>query len=301
MERGQAYLIDASIYIFRAWFSMPENWYTPAGMPLNAVYGYTRFLLEFLQQQQPEYGAAAFDESLGTCFRNDIYPAYKSSRELPDENLIFQLDTCRRITELAGLPCYGGERYEADDYLATLARLYREQGRSICVVTRDKDLGQMLDRPGDIWWDYAADQKLDMKGFLARFGVWPDQFADYLALVGDPVDDIPGVPGVGPKSAAALLQAHGDLATLEQNLDRVGELEIRGASRLRERLREHWDTVVLARSLTALEHAVPEVEQGPAIATGAAHLDELAQFLAELGLSGPLTRRCRSLAETYAA
>lgn len=296
---GPAYLIDASIYIFRAWFSMPDDWYTPSGMPLNAVYGYTRFLLGFIEEQKPVHGAAAFDQSLGTCFRNEIYPDYKSSREHPDEALAFQLQTCREITEMLGLACYGGERYEADDYLAALARLYRNQGHSICVVTRDKDLGQLIGAPGDTWWDYAGKQTLDEKGFVERFGVRPDQFADYQALVGDPVDDIQGVPGVGAKSAAALLQAFGDLETLGQNLSKVSQLKMRGAGRQQERLLQHWPDVLLARALTGLAQRIPGVEEAPCVETGVSHLESLAAYLEELGLAGPLTRRCKSLQEAF--
>ena len=110
MAANRLWLLDASIYIFRAWFSMPDRWHTPDGMPLNAVYGYTRFLLEFIEQQQPANLAAAFDESLGSCFRNDIYPAYKASRELPDEALAFQLEACRSVTELLAVPAFSGSR-----------------------------------------------------------------------------------------------------------------------------------------------------------------------------------------------
>jgi 5'-3' exonuclease len=294
---AQAYLIDASIYIFRAWFSMPDDWHTPSGMPLNAVYGYTRFLLGFIEEQRPQHGAAAFDESLGSCFRNEIYPAYKCSREHPDEALAFQLQTCREITDLLGLPCYGGERYEADDYLAALARLYREQGHSVCVVTRDKDLGQILSHRNDVWWDYAGKQTLDENGFVEKFGVRPDQFADYLALVGDPVDDIQGVPGVGAKSAAALLQAFGNLETLGQNLSQVGKLKIRGAARQQERLLTHWPDVLLARALTGLAQRIPGLDNPPGISIGHTHLQDLADYLDTLGLSGPLTQRCKFLQE----
>ena len=116
----RVWLIDASIYIFRAYFSLPDRWHTAEGMPLNAVYGYVGFLLDFLAETEvPPHCAAAFDESLGTCFRNDIYAQYKASRELPDEALALQLEACRKVTECLGIPSYSGQRYEADDYLRT--------------------------------------------------------------------------------------------------------------------------------------------------------------------------------------
>jgi 5'-3' exonuclease len=296
MSGSRAYLIDASIYIFRAWFSLPDQWHTSEGMPLNAVYGYTRFLLEFLRQQQPSHVAATFDESLGSCFRNELYPAYKASRDLPDEALGFQLNTCRAITERLDIPSYGGADYEADDYLASLARLYRRRDIPVTVVTRDKDLGQIIVGPGDQWWDYAAGVCLDVDAFTARFNVRPDQFADYLALVGDPVDDVPGVPGIGAKTAATLLRVFGDLDRLAANLGQVGELSLRGAKRVQQRLEDHWPTVELARSLTTLEQRVPGLDRAPDFELRAARLHDLAHYLAELGLEGPLTRRCEALA-----
>jgi 5'-3' exonuclease len=301
MPSPPAYLIDSSIYIFRAWFSLPDRWHSAAGMPLNAVYGYTRFLLEFLEAQRPQHCVAAFDESLGSCFRNEIYPQYKASRELPDEALAFQLRACREVTERLGLPCYGGERYEADDYLATLAALYRREGIAVCVVTRDKDLGQLLSDSEDRWWDYAAGVMLDRDDFQDRFGVRPEQFGDYLALVGDPVDDIPGVPGVGARTAAALLQAFDNLGELRDDLGRVAGLRLRGAAGLVERLQTHWPQVEMSRELASLESRVPGLEAIPRFELSGSRLDDLASYLGQLGLEGPLTRRCESLARALAA
>lgn len=295
---GRAWLLDASIYIFRAWFSLPDRWFTRDGMPLNAVYGYTRFLLDFVELQGPRFhGAAAFDESLGSNFRNDIYPDYKRSRELPDETLAFQLQACRDITELLGLRCYGGARYEADDYLATLARRYQRAGLPVTLVTRDKDLGQLMRGEHDAWWDYAADVMLDAAAFQEKFGVAPEQFADYLALVGDPVDDIPGVPGVGAKTAARLLQVYGDLGELGRRFDELPAKGFRGAAQLAGRLAEHWPQVLLARQLTGLEKNVPGLRATPEFRLERANLVALADYLAGLDLAGPLTRRCESVYE----
>ncbi|MEZ5567372.1 MAG: hypothetical protein R3E54_03355 [Halioglobus sp.] len=127
MQARRAWLIDASIYIFRAWFSLPDRWHSPCGQPLQAVYGYAGFLADFLRQTaSPDCCAAASDESLHSNYRNDIYPGYKSSRELPDEALAFQLAACRELTALLGIPSFGGDRYEADDYLQSRTRVSRE-------------------------------------------------------------------------------------------------------------------------------------------------------------------------------
>ena len=293
MSDGRLWLIDASIYIFRAWFSLPDRWHTHDGLPLNAVYGYTSFLLDLMERVgSAEHMAAAFDESLGTCFRNEIYLDYKSSRELPDEALAFQLDSCRHVTELLGLACFGGPRFEADDYIAALASLAHRAGVPVTVVTRDKDLGQLLYHEHDYWWDFAADRRLDIAAFNERFGVHPNQFADYLALVGDPVDDIPGVPGVGPKSAAALLSHYGNLESLGSSLATVADLPLRGSARIAQRLQEHWQQVQLARQLTGLAREVPGVDAVPKVATEAEHYEILAGQLADWGLPKALQTRC---------
>lgn len=302
MPATRAWLIDASIYIFRAWFSMPDRWHTDSGQPVQAVYGYTRFLLDFIEQRGDQfYTAAAFDESLGSNYRNDIYPDYKSSRELPDESLAFQLQACREITQHLGFPCFGGPRYEADDYLASIGCLFEVEQVPVTVITRDKDLGQIIRAPDDKWWDYAQDVTLDAAGFEQKFGVRPNQFADYLALVGDPIDDIPGVPGVGAKTAARLLQTFETLDDLGAQLSAVGQLKIRGAAGLQQRLQDHWPQVLLARRLTALATDIPGIDGLPSFSLSVDSLSNAEAYLCELNLQGPLTRRCKKLADKVQA
>jgi 5'-3' exonuclease len=295
-------LLDASIYIFRAWFSLPDRWYSPCGMPLNAVYGYASSLLDICRRVPPgDILAAAFDDSLGSCFRNDIFPGYKASRELPDEALAFQLGTCRELTARAGIACYGGPRYEADDYLACLARLARAQNMPITVITRDKDLGQLLLGDEDHWWDAAADRVVDRHGFVQQFGVHPHQFADYLALVGDSIDDIPGVPGVGPKTATALLQALESLEAIAARPDEVAALPIRGAARLPEKLEAHWSQVQVSRALASLQDEIGGVDALPDFSPGPNHAAAAADYLESLTLHGPLAGRWRRAAGDSAA
>ena len=154
--------------------------------------------------------------------------------------------------------------------------------------------------PADHWWDFAGGITLDAAAFTAKFGVKPGQFADYLALVGDPVDDIPGVPGVGAKTAARLLQAFGSLDSLAKGLGEVAKLDIRGARGLQQRLQEHWAQVLLARQLTGLEINIPEVNQLPEFHLNAAGIESVIEYLDDLNLGGPLTRRCHRLAQELA-
>ena len=205
------YLVDASIYIFRAYFSIPDTFVDGRGQSVNAVYGYTNFMLDLLEKR-PQYISFAFDESLNTCYRNEIYPAYKANRDLPDENLEFQLARCQEVTRLLGVHHLSLTDYEADDIIGTLhARLAHE--RPVIIVTRDKDLGQLL-RADDLLWDFAADVHSGPEEVKEKFGVHAHQIADYLALAGDSVDNIPGAPGIGAKLAAKLLQHFGDIDSL---------------------------------------------------------------------------------------
>lgn len=293
---AQALLVDASIYIFRAYFSLPERWHSPEGYPLNAVYGYTSFLVELLEQlPEDTVLAAAFDESLGSCFRNEIYPDYKASRELPDEALAYQLEACRAITEALGIPSFGGERFEADDYIATLAARGRASDRAVTVVTRDKDLGQLLLTDTDRLWDFAAGTHLDAGGFEERFGVTPAQFPDYQGLVGDAIDDIPGVPSIGAKSGAKLISTFGDLETLEGSRQSLDGLGLRGAARISQALEDHWEQALLSRALARLDADVPDVELPEVFELSIEAVDAGLDYLAEIELGGAVNGRLKRL------
>ncbi len=263
------YLIDASIYIFRSYFALPPNWESKDGYSTEAVYGYTRFLIEFISKvsRKAENGgkplvASAFDESLGSCFRNEIYPDYKCSRALPDEELAFQLQACRDVTEILGISCFSSERYEADDLIGSLAQALRcstsysqepySPKHPMCIVTRDKDLAQLLVHADDCLWDYADDQLLFSEDVEKKFGVPPKKIADYLALVGDSSDDIPGVPGIGAKTAAAILKDFDHVEDMLDNTERLSELTVRGAKSLPNKIIEHGEQVVMAKALSSI-------------------------------------------------
>lgn len=256
------YLIDASIYIFRSWYSLPDTLTASDGVPVNAVYGFLRFLAEFFEAARPANVMVAFDQSLTTSFRNDIYPEYKANRDPAPPELKRQLEACERLTASLGISCLKHPRFEADDLIASVAVLARDSGYRIVVVSGDKDLSQVI-QDGDLWWDYARNRKLDVQGVFDQFGVWPDQITDFLALVGDTVDNIPGVPGIGPKTAARLLRIYRDVEQLYARLEEVPRLGMRNAARLARALGEHRDTVTLARRLTALACDAPAGDHSP--------------------------------------
>lgn len=242
------YLVDASVYIFRAWFSIPDSMRDRAGNQVNALYGYGRFLAELLQRAAPERIAVAFDESLNTSFRNEIYPLYKANRELPPPELEQQLTRCRDLTRALGVATFASDRWEADDIIGTLAARARTP---VTIVSSDKDLTQLIGAD-DRWWNYASGRVLDRAGVFDHMGVWPEQVADLLALAGDAVDNIPGVRGIGMKTACALLQHFGSLDALYERLDEVPALPIRGAKSVAAKLAAGRLEAELARRLTTV-------------------------------------------------
>lgn len=254
------YLIDASIFIFKAWFSLPDSLTDAHGRPVNAAQGYAGFLLRLLRERRPQRIAVAFDESLTSSFRNEIYPPYKANRELPPPELEHQFALCREFTRAIGIAEFASDTYEADDIIATLAVRARVQEEAVIIVSRDKDLAQLIG-PCDRLWDGAGEMQ-DQFALRARFGVHTTQLCDYQGLVGDAVDNIPGVPGVGPKAAAALLQACAHLEAIYADLDTVETLKVRGAKRLRGLLEAHREAAFLSRELATLHTGVP-IGAGP--------------------------------------
>lgn len=250
------YLIDASVYIFRAWYSLPPDLADADGQPTHALYGFARFLSDLLERKQPDYVAVAFDASHGRCFRNTLYPAYKANRDPAPPELARQFALCREYCRHLGLAEFADELYEADDLIGTLAALCRAEGMPVTVVSRDKDLAQLIG-PDDIFWDYSDAAEYRYEQIAARFGVVPERMADYLALRGDSVDNVPGVPGVGAKTAALLMNHCASLEDLFEGLEGVAQLPMRGASSLPARLRTHRDAAYLARSLTRIVCNVP--------------------------------------------
>ena len=291
MEFPPVYLVDASVYIFRAWFSMPDEFVNRAGEPTNAVYGFSGFLCSLLEQTAAQHVAVAFDESLTTSYRNEIYPEYKANRDPAPPELKRQFGWARAVAEAMGLSCYGDDRYEADDLIGTLAEFWRARGHPICIVTADKDLAQLV---GDVdhWWDFSRNQKLNARQLTAKFGVMPRQMADFLALTGDPVDNIPGVPGIGPKSAAALLGHFGDFDSLYQRLDEVPALSIRGAKSIQRKLADHRAAAELARKLTVIETGVESALAAPDLLRSEVDAARLNRLFDELAFGGMLRQRC---------
>lgn len=265
MTLPRVYLIDASIYIFRAWHVYETTIIDRDGKPVNAVFGFSNFLYQLLRQKQPRYIACAFDASQKTSFRKEIYPQYKANREPAPEELRYQFALCRQFCRAVGIAEFGSERYEADDIIGSLAMHYRERGFAVTVVSADKDLTQLVRTEHDVWWDFARGTELNHHGVKKHFGVRPEQIADMLALSGDKIDNIPGIPGVGYATAAKILQRYENVESIIENHDKIAQMKFRGAARVQALLSAQRHLLPRNKLLTTVATdmpftAVPELQ-----------------------------------------
>jgi DNA polymerase I len=283
------YLVDASLYVFRAWHSMPDEFHDADGWPTNAVHGFARFLLDLLERERPAHIAIAFDEALDSCFRNALYPDYKANREPAPQELKRQFAYCKSLCATLGLVVLAHSEYEADDLIGSALHAARAHGHRGVIVSADKDLSQLL-ADGDEQWDFARGLRWGAAGVKARHGVEAAQIADYLALCGDAIDNIPGVPGIGAKTAAVLLAHFGTLDALLERIDEVGFLRFRGAAQAAVKLRAHREQALLCRQLATIALDAPLDAAAPPFARTAAEARTL-HALCEALRFGPMTRR----------
>ncbi|RUM87506.1 MAG: DNA polymerase I, partial [Thermodesulfatator sp.] len=248
-EQSPIYLIDGSSYLYRAFFSTPREFTSSKGVPTRAVYVITNMLLKILREKSPRYIAVTWDAK-GPTFRHELYKAYKANRPPMPEDLSVQVPYVRRLVDALGLPQLEVEGVEADDIIATLARNFGEKlGRKVIIVSGDKDLLQLVSE-NVVLWDPMKDETVDLKTFREKYGLDPAQFNDVLSLSGDSADNIPGVPGVGPKTALKLVSQYKSVENLLKELDGFRK------SKLKERLKEAADELALWKRLTSLDSNV---------------------------------------------
>jgi DNA polymerase-1 len=263
-------LVDGSNYLYRAFHALPPL-STSTGQPTNAVLGVVNMLYKLLDDYQPSEMAVVFDAP-GKTFRKDLYADYKANRPpMPDE-LRAQMEPLLETIAAMGIPLLRIEGVEADDVIGTLAREASAAGRDTVISTGDKDLAQLVDERVTLV-NTMDNTKLDRAGVKAKFGVTPAQIADYLALIGDPIDNIPGIEGVGPKTAAKWLQQYPDVGALKANAALV-------AGKIGDRLRAALDTLELSKELATIRCDV-----------------ELPLHVDDLTLSGPDVERLSGLFE----
>ncbi|MCP3983367.1 MAG: hypothetical protein GY723_03205 [bacterium] len=253
------HLVDGHVYIFRAYYSIPEI-LAPDGTPTQAAYGFASTLLRFLSERRPTHLVCCFDYGMKS-FRNDVFPGYKASRaDAVPEDLVPQFEICKQVARALGLPVFEAAGYEADDVIATLVDGLSAEGCRVDVVSSDKDLSQLVTEDGRVrLHDLQRSRTLDADGVREKFGVDPAQIPDYLALVGDAVDDLPGVPGYGKKSAAIALTAFGRIDQIPDQLAGWEGVAVRGAARLAREIGAHREQALQVRELATVVRKVPGV------------------------------------------
>ena len=241
------YIVDASSYIFRAYFAI-RHLSTSKGFPTNATYGFTQMLLKLLKDEKPEYLVLVFD-SKEPSFRKQEYEAYKANREVPPDDLLPQFASIKQVVDALNIPRLEIPGFEADDIIATIAKKLVPKESPVVIVTGDKDLMQLVNHH-IVLLDTMKDKRIDETGVKEKFGVRPEQVVDVLGLMGDSSDNIPGVPGIGPKTAGQLIQTFG---SMEQLYERLGEVSGKKAGDLKT----HRDQAFLSKRLATLRLDAP--------------------------------------------
>src|SRR5438552_5885348 len=252
--RPRLYLIDGSGYVYRAFHAIPSLG-TSRGVPTNAVYGFTNMVAKLLREEGPRYLAVVFDLP-GETFRDQLYAGYKTSRAPVPDELRPQMGYVRKVVEALRLPVVEVPGVEADDVIGTLARQASQAGLETVIVTGDKDLMQLVDER-TTWLDTMRDRRCGPAEVRARFGVEPALVPDVLGLMGDPIDNIPGVSGIGEKTAAALVRELGPVEESLAHLDAVEPTGLRGAKKIREALAREAETARLSKQLATIRRDLP--------------------------------------------
>ncbi|MBI9091538.1 MAG: DNA polymerase I [Desulfobacterium sp.] len=246
--KQQIYLIDGSAYLYRAFHAI-RSLSTSAGMPTNAIFGFTRILLKLLKEKQPEHVAVFFDVK-GPTFRHDMFEEYKANRPpMPDE-LRLQIPYIKEVVKALNIPIVEKTGFEADDLIGTYARIAEEQGFEVIMVTGDKDFMQLV-TDNAVVWDPMKDEIIDTEAIFNKLGLTPIQVIDMLGLSGDTADNIPGVPGVGPKTAQKLLVEHGNVEGIYENLE-----TLRSKKSLYAKLSDNREQAFLSRDLVIIDKNV---------------------------------------------
>jgi DNA polymerase-1 len=282
---GELYLVDGSGFIFRAYYAMAyggKPMTNPDGVPVGAVFGFTNMLLKMLRDYNAPYMAVIFDAARKN-FRNDIYADYKANRDETPEDLVPQFPLIRDAVAAFDIPYMAQEGYEADDLIAAYTRLAREAGKKVVIVSSDKDLMQLIG-DGVRMLDPMKGEFIGIEQVQEKFGVMPDKVGDVLALAGDTSDNVPGVPGIGVKTAAQLINEFGDLETL---LARAGEIK---QQKRRETIQNNIENARLSKKLVSLDDHAPVPMQIEELKTHSEDKPELVAFLKKHGFNSIMKR-----------
>ena len=276
----QLFLIDGSSYVYRAFFALPPLT-SPGGLPTNAVYGFTSMILKLLREATPDHVGVVFDAPGGT-FRDTVFEAYKANRPRMPDDLAVQIPLVHEAVAALGIHSLCVPGVEADDVIGTLTTRFAAEGVACVVVTADKDLMQLVG-PNVELWDTMRERRTNEAGVRERLGVGPDQVVDVMALMGDAIDNIPGVKGIGEKTATALIQQFGSLDNVLARLDEVEHASLRNARRVSKLLREGEEAARLSRSLALVRRDVPLQETLADFLYGGANAEALRELFQRLG------------------
>ena len=281
-DNNEIFLVDGSGYIFRAYYALPQNLTNPHGVPVGAVLGFVNMMTKLLADMHAPFIAVIFDAARQN-FRYDIYPEYKANRDETPEDLKPQFGLIREATKAFGIPALEMEGFEADDLIATYTRMAREQGKTVTIVSSDKDLMQLL-TDGVRIFDPMKAKFMGPEDAFEKFGVTPDKVVDVQSLAGDPSDNVPGVPGIGIKTAAQLINEYG---SLDELLARAGDIK---QPKRREALIENAEKARISRRLVQLDDHAPVPVAFEDMRARDLHSPTLVAFLAEQGFKSVISR-----------
>ena len=276
-RRETVYLVDGSSYIHRAYHAI-RNLSNSKGFPTNAVFGFCKMILKLFEEKEPVYAAIAFDAK-GPTFRHEMYGDYKANRPPMPEDLVVQLPYVHAVVKALNVRSIEKRGYEADDILGTLARICADGGHRVVIVTGDKDFRQLIS-PSISLWDTMKDKFTDYGAFTREYGLEPQQFIDIMGLSGDSSDNIPGVPGVGPKTALALIQ---DFGSLEQVFEHIEEIP---RKKLKENLENARENAILSKKLATIDTSVPLDAGEKDLLVGEPRARELTDIFRDLEFKG---------------
>ncbi|QBH28507.1 DNA polymerase I [Vibrio vulnificus] len=272
-------LIDGSSYLYRAFHAYPGTM-SNGDIPTNAVYGVVNMLRSMMRQFASDRIAVVFDAK-GKTFRDDMYPEYKANRPPMPDDLRCQIEPLHQVIKAMGLPLIAIEGVEADDVIGTLAYQASQQGMPVLISTGDKDMAQLVDDNITLI-NTMTNVVMDREGVIEKFGIPPELIIDYLALMGDKVDNIPGVPGVGDKTATALLQGIGGLSQLYDHLDDIAALSFRGSKTMAKKLVDNKDNALLSYQLATIKLDVALQETPESLLKTEPNKDELIKLYGQL-------------------
>ena len=279
-------LIDGSSYLYRAFHAYPGTM-SNGEIPTNAVYGVVNMLRSMMRQFSSERMVVIFDAK-GKTFRDEMYPQYKANRPPMPDDLRCQIEPLHNVIRAMGLPLISIEGVEADDVIGTLASQASKVGMPVLISTGDKDMAQLVDDNITLI-NTMTNLVLDREGVIEKFGIPPELIIDYLALMGDKVDNIPGVPGVGEKTALALLQGIGSLEQIYDNLDKIAPLGFRGSKTMAQKLADNRENAFLSYQLATIKLDVELEEKPEALLKTQPNIDELIKLYGQLTFKSWLT------------